>query len=121
MSESRIITEPQPGMWAVRLVAGGPEVAAGIFRRLRRAPDPAAPANIQGECNTLEAYLDGRPVRLAAVWERRGRPIDRAEYDFLLADRAWAKRHAPHLPEARPTERADLRLVPPIKPPPRRA
>jgi hypothetical protein len=115
--EPRFMSFPMPGFWSVRLGGkGSPEVGAAIIRRTRRSPDPAAPTNIQGEANFLEAYLNGRLVSLDAVWLRRGRPIERSEYDFLVADRTWASRHAPHSAEARPNEKADLRAMPPVMP-----
>lgn len=113
----RVIDRPREGFWAVRLGgAGSPEVGAAIIRRTRRSPDPAAPANIQGECNVLEAYLDGRLVALDEVWLRRGREISVGEYEFLVADRKWARRFKPAAPEARPHERVDMRMVAPIMP-----
>ena len=116
---TRCRPQPEPGYWAVRL--GGkntPEVGAAIIRRLHRPPDPASPTNVQGECNVLEGYLNGRLTLLAVVWLRtfQGRPIDESEYRFLVADRAWARAYRPRLPEANPYERVDLRTAPPALP-----
>lgn len=113
----RRIDAPQEGLWAIRLGGiGTPEVAAAIIRRTRRSPDPAAPSNIQSECNVLEAYIDGRLVSLDAVWLRKGRAIDEREYQFLIDDRKWARTFKPNDPAANPQQRVDLRRVAPILP-----
>lgn len=113
----RVIDRPQPGFWAVRLGgAGTPEVGAAIIRRTRRSPDPSAPQNIQGECCVLDAFLDGRTVSVDEVWHRRGRPIAPHEYEFLVADRAWARRYSRHEPEARPWDRVNMRKLAPVMP-----
>jgi hypothetical protein len=114
--EPRFTAFPVPGFWAVRLANGAPEVGAAIIRRTRRSPDPASQANIQGECNMLDAFLDGRLVSLDEVWLRRGRTIDEREYQFLLDDRKWARSFRPRAPEANPHDRADLRAMPPVLP-----
>ena len=41
-----------------------------------------------------------------------GRPIDEAEYAFLLADRKWASEFAPETPEANPRMRVTTDAIP---------
>ena len=65
----------------------------------------------------LTARINGEIVPIDEVWTRRGRPISEAEYRYLVADRQWAKRWAPHLPEANPYRRIDPRQVAPVRPP----
>lgn len=108
----RRIDRPQPGYWAVRLSKGGVEVAACI-RWERTEREPAEPDNLMERSPILTARINGEIVPLDAVWLRRGREISEAEYKFLVADRAWARAHAPTLPEAEPTQPVDLLTVKP--------
>lgn len=117
--EARVISEPRPGLWAVRLTKGGVEVAARIF--WTACPDCGAvvepgswPPNIAERSPMLAAEINGEAVMLDAVWLRRGRAISEAEYRWLLADRAWAKEHRPDDPAADPMRAVD-RLT--VKPP----
>lgn len=102
------IANPEPGYWAIRLVGNGPEVAARIF--WTACPDcgaqlePGSLANVAERGAALAGEIDGRPVDPLDIWTRRRRPIDEPTYRWLLADRAWARDFARHLPEARPFE-----------------
>lgn len=104
--DTRRIDAPRPGLWAVRLRSGAVEVAARIFWH-RTEHEPGEPENIMDRSAILSAELNGELVPLEAVWLRRGRPITEAEFKFLVADRAWAAKHAPSLPEANPREPID--------------
>jgi hypothetical protein len=66
------------------------------------------------------AVIDGRvrdkpsPTPSSRVWFiwHTGIEIGFDEFEFLLADRRWARRYAPEEPEANPTEPVDWRTVP---------
>lgn len=111
MREPRVISRPEPGYWAIVLVKGGPTVAARIFIH-QTAHEPGEPENLMERSPLLSAEINGEPVAVDEVWLRRGRPITKAEHDFLVADRAWVREHAAHLPEARPTEKVDRSTIP---------
>ena len=111
MRETRIIGQPEPGWWMVRLVRGGPEVPAAILR-VEVADEPGNPR--QDRSSYLAAFIGGEPVALSDVWERKGRTITEAEYKFQLADARWAKAHAPHEPKADPTRQIELSALKPI-------
>lgn len=107
----RVLDQPQPGLWMVRLVSGGPEVPAMIERR------PHEPGNPENELDRsprslLHAEIDGAAVDVDAVWNRRGRAIDRAEYDYQIAIGRHAKAYLPKHPRAEPRSRIDLLTVP---------
>ena len=70
---------PQPGWFKVRLVKGGPYVAAKIW--IEREIDP-----LTGELAAPEEYrceIDGMPRNAEIAWTFL-EPISRAEYDALL-------------------------------------
>jgi hypothetical protein len=82
----------------MRLVRGGVFVAARIFR-------PCAMDFFSGEAldrfYPLEAEIDGAPADVLQVWES-GDPITPAEFAYLDARGAWARRVAPDHPFANP-------------------
>lgn len=111
--------KPMPGLYAWRFVKGAVEVGAEI--RYAPTPDPDFPDNPQDRSPLWWANVNGQedpepqPTPSETVWSIYvfGRRIDRAEYQFLLADREWAREHAPHRPEANPTKPVDLRTMDP--------
>lgn len=113
----RRVDQPQAGLYAVRMRKGAVEVAARITYEPLRDPETGEKldrsyyfaAEINGEPDP-----DPQPEPNDRVWRvyEFGRRIERAEYDFLLADRAWAAEHAPELPEADPTKPIDLLKTP---------
>jgi hypothetical protein len=105
----RVMNRPEPGLWAIRLARGGAEVAARIFWRDHQAGNPEKKLFLP----ELVAEINGQAVELDRVWHTRGRAIDQAEYDFLIADRKWAKEHAPEDPAANPYQPVDLLTVKP--------
>jgi DNA polymerase I len=106
---ARVMHKPEPGMWALRLAKGGVEVAARIFWIDH---EPGLPENLLDQ-PFLDAEINGERVHPDRVWHSKIRAIDRAEYDFLVADRKWAKEHAPHDPAANPYQPVDPMTVKP--------
>ena len=114
----RVIDKPQPGLFKMRLVRGGPWVAARIF--YEPATDP-----LTGEALDRSYYwratIDGRLIKepstdpfeadVDRVWIY-GRPIDQAEFDHLSGVSTWAKEHSPTSPEAEPGKAVNLLTVP---------
>jgi hypothetical protein len=111
MNQPRRIDRPEPGFWMMRLVKGGPEVPAAILR-VQTTHEPGEPSNQMDRSPFLVALINGEPVDLATVWERRGRPVTRAEYEFQLADGDWHRAYAPDHPKANPTKPIDTLTVP---------
>ena len=105
---ARQIDRPEPGSWAVRQTKGGVEVAARIFWC---GHEPGEPTNLL-ERPFLDAEINGERVPPSRVWERRGRPLSEADYRWMLADRAWAREHAPHDPAANPHQPVDWLTAP---------
>jgi hypothetical protein len=114
-SAVRVVTAPEPGFYAVRMVRGGPQVAALIYRPCPfdwYDPDidpdatQAEPYEAQDRVirRPLRAEIDGRPADPDRVWTS-GRRIPRNRFLYLRDLAAWARRHAPDDPAARPTER----------------
>jgi len=96
---TRIINDPQPGHWMVRLVRGGPYVPAKIERINH---EPGNPANKLDTGPVLLALIGGEPVDPLEIWHRRGRAIGAAEYAYQLEDYLWCRAHAPDEPKANP-------------------
>lgn len=113
----RQVGQPSPGFYAVRLVRGGIEVAARITCGPSSDPDTGElldrswhfAAELNGEPDR-----DPRPEPNERVWmvAERGRRIGEAEYRYLLADRAWAARFRPSLPESQTNRPIDWLTVP---------
>lgn len=99
----RVISQPQPGFWAVRLRSRAVEVAARIWWCDH---EPGEPENKLDQ-PFLDAELNGVRVPPSRVWEMRGRVITEAEYRFLIADRKWAAEYSPNDPAAQPDQPVD--------------
>lgn len=115
---TRRTDRPEPGFYAYRFVRGAPEVAALIAHEPTRDPDTGELLDRSFQWSvTIDSApdRDPGPEPNAACWcvYEFGRRIDQAEYEHLLADRAWARQHRPDLPEARPREAIDLRKLDP--------
>jgi hypothetical protein len=113
MSDARPIDRPSPGYWMVTLRRGGVPVPACI-RWVQTTHEPEFPENLMERSRFLIAEINGEPVDMASVWERRGRPITEAEYLFQIADHAWAREHSPYDPKADPTKPVDFNDMPVI-------
>lgn len=120
MTDSRDISAPAPGYFKTRMIKGGPFVGARIYRpcscTVVGTPDDfedsgAAEHDWTPACdrysNILNAEIAGKPVDVSQVWER-GQRIAKAEYDYLMADMAWALENSPEDPMAKPRESIDL-------------
>ena len=105
--------DPQPGWWLVKLVKGGPTVAACI-RLVLTEFEPDFPQNdMRGTRSPfLAAFVNDEPVDMDRVWLTKGEPITEAEYAFRVADAKWAAEHAPNEPAAQPHKAVDLRQIP---------
>jgi hypothetical protein len=87
-------------------VSGGPEVPACICV-VQTLHEPGIPENLMERSPFLAAFILGKPAGLDEVWKRRGREIDRGEYDYRVDDARWAKAFAPREAIARPRQRVD--------------
>jgi len=83
-AEAEHIDRPRPGFWMVRLVRGGPEVAACI-RWEQTTHEPGNPENLMERSPSLVAYIAGEPVASLDLWTMRRRPITVQEYNAALA------------------------------------
>jgi hypothetical protein len=97
----------------VRMAKGAAEVPARIAWE-RTEHEPGDPSNLMDRSPILTARINGELVAVDEVWLRRGRAIDQAEYDFQLADVAWARQHAPSDPKANHRDPVDLTSAPPL-------
>lgn len=115
--KSRRVDEPQPGLFRIRLVRGGPWVAARIYHESARDADGNPLdrsvfwwAEIDGQL-VADPSPDWSTARIDKVW-LFGRSIDEAEYHHLLRVKRWADAHDPAAPEANPRKTIDLRRLP---------
>lgn len=115
----RATAAPVPGLYAWRFKKDAVEVAAEI--RHEPTADPDFPDNAMDRTALWSARISGQddanasPEPSDTVWSvyEHGRRIERAEFDWLVADRRWAAAHAPALPEANPKRPVDLRTLDP--------
>jgi hypothetical protein len=113
----RQVGRPEPGFFKLRLVKGGPFVGARIEYGPTRDPLTGEPLDRSWHyAADINGFVDQNPRPepnddVWKVWEF-GQRIDEAEYRFLIADREWAAKHAPELPEATPRKPVDLRQIP---------
>lgn len=103
MTAPRVLSDPQPGFFAVRMVKGGPRVAARIVRSV--ATDPMTGETLDRSPVTW-AEIAGKPVEVDRVW-MFGEVIDEAEYRRLTAVAEWARYFSPDDPAAAPDQRID--------------
>lgn len=104
----RVVDEPQPGFFRMRLVKRGPYVPAKI-------------ENVDGKWS---ATINGKPQlpthedpMLASgvldIWHS-AKIIDEAEYKYLIGLKEWAERVKPDHPAANPYKPIDLKTLPPV-------
>ncbi len=80
---SRAIANPEPGFFKMRLVKGGPWVAALVYRPCPLEMDPETFQHID-RWPHLSAEIDGKPASVDRVWTS-GRIIPISEYLRLRA------------------------------------
>jgi len=92
---SRSVETPEPGHFVLRLVRGGPQVAArivhddtGWWAEINATKYPAAADPFEAE-------------GIARIWHY-GRRVDVPEYEYRLKLAAWAREHDPDHPMANP-------------------
>ncbi len=104
---SRRIDQPAPGLFLLRLVRHGPEVAARI------AQDAAGLwwAEIDGKKQGAPDSDPGRAPGVMQVW-LSGRSCTDSEYQYHLKLSEWARHNAPDAPAADPTKPIDVRRLP---------
>lgn len=111
--------KPIPGFYAWRFRKGAPEVGCEIAYGPTLDPDTGEALDrpywwsvrISGHPDINPGLVPGDTVWSVYIFGRR---IERAEYEFLVADRQWAAEHAPDLPEAKPRESIRLSAMPPL-------
>lgn len=110
--------KPEPCFRQIKRVKGAVWLAARIHRTCHctvNGGDESAPHPWRDTCDRyphLAAEIDGKPAPLDRVYAW-GEEIDEAEYDYLIADRAHARRHRPESPEANPGRPVDFDTLPP--------
>lgn len=117
---SRPVDQPRPGFFKMRLVKGGPFVGAEL--RYGPSRDPDTGGILYERSYLWETRINGALARdpspdpVAAgvfrVW-LSGTEIDEEEFRYLIADREWCAKHAPHRPEAQPARKVDLSSLSP--------
>ncbi len=109
---ARQLGRPEVGFWRLRLVKGGPLVAACI-RWVKTTYEPDEPSNQMAGTRSpfLAAFVNDQPVDIERVWHSKGEVIDEQTYHFMCADAAWAVTYAPNEPAARPAERVNIRQL----------
>ena len=109
MAETRYTDRPVPGFFKMRLAKGAPEVAALIFIACPLDPFYGFPMD---RPRHIEAMINGKPSDVDRVWLSKSVRITQAEYEYLIADRAWAKEYAPETPEAEPNKALNILEIP---------
>jgi hypothetical protein len=115
MTEMRRIDDPRPGFFQLRLVKGGPFVAARIWRECPWV-DPSSDAHPEDWCRPLDrprplqAEIDGKPAEVERVWTG-GRRIAASEFFYRVELGRWARAYAPEEPEANPHRPVDIRTI----------
>lgn len=103
----RRVDQPRPGLFKLRLVRGGPWVAASIEQD-DAGRWVATVAGVRSEGHADPALADG----VFRVWHY-GHVITASEHAFLLERARWATIHAPDSPEANPERAINVAALPP--------
>ena len=109
MSEIRYTDKPETGFYKMRLAKGAPMVGAIIFIPCPIDPFYGFPMD---RPRHIEAMINGKPSDVDRVWLSKSECITQAEYEYLIADRAWAKEYAPETPEAEPSKALSILEIP---------
>ncbi|HUY05075.1 MAG TPA: hypothetical protein VMV33_17495 [Rhodocyclaceae bacterium] len=104
----RRVDQPETGHFLLRLVRGGPFVAARIAYT-----DNLWRATIDGAEQDPPAPEWFRAAGVERIWIG-GRRCTPAEYDYHLQLARWARTHSPDHPAAQPEKPIDLRRLPPV-------
>lgn len=111
----------KPGYWLVRARLGprawGPLCPAAIVR-IHTTEEPDEPMNAMDRSPFWAAFVAGQPVSIYSLQQethtfgeriyRAEKIIDRAEYEYRLAELRWAQKHAADEAIAQPDKRIDL-------------
>lgn len=98
--EPRRVDVPEPGFFAIRLVKGGPKVAATIERDAAGVWSTTIDGVRQsGAAHTDPALAEG----VFRIWHY-GERITEAEHRYLIDFAAYVRVHVPDAPEANPTQ-----------------
>lgn len=118
MIAPRDISRPRPGYFTVKLAKGGVLVPARIWRLCHCTP-VGGPNNRPHDWSPLcdrfpplYAEIDGKPASVDRLWTS-GREIDKAEYDYMVANTQWARQYTPGDPIANPRQPVDVTKLPP--------
>ena len=94
---------PSPGLFEIALIKGGGTVAAAMFVPCPMDLETCEPNN---EGRKLQALVNGKwnfnPFDICMACKGFGERVSAQRYQYLIDDRAWAAKFAPHLPEADP-------------------
>jgi hypothetical protein len=105
----RVVDQPEPSWFQIRLTKGGPWVGARIVRH----DDGRWQAVVNGDPED-EGHVDpARASRVLGIWNH-GVKISEDDYHILIGKVAWAMANAPDAPEANPLEKIDLNRLRPL-------
>ena len=116
MSEARRIDRPEPGLFVMKFVKGGPEIPARIWRPCCctvNGGDEQVLHDWRETCDRyphLQGEIAGKPADLWRVWGS-GRRTTEPHWRYLSDVRKWAEAHAPDDPAANPGQPIDLKQV----------
>ena len=121
MADRATSLTPEVGTFRLRLVKGGPWVAARIRHEPTRDPDDGTFldrsfywfGDINGENDPNPAPSPNERVHRIWLWGER---VAEDEFLFLLRDAEWATNYQPDDPRARPREAVDIRRIRAITP-----
>lgn len=105
----RSVDTPEPGFFRMRLVRGGPWVAA----ELRRDADGAWTALIDGVPSQPSSPDPAVAADVFRIWHG-AEAVTASEHAYLIERAAWARQHSPDSPEATPRQPIRLGRLPPV-------
>lgn len=104
----RVVDQPEPGYFKLRLVKGGPEVTARIA-----CQDGLWSAEING-VDLLPTDTDWTLAEgVARIWHY-GKHTTRQDHQMMTVTRRWAEQNEPNGALANPMRPVDLNELPPI-------
>lgn len=110
---------PEIGFYKARHGKDRPFVPARVYRLCHCTPMGGEAGDPHVWCDRCDRFpppvveVDGVIVDTLEWWPRiAGRPIPEGEFLYMTEYAAWARAHAPHLPEANPRRRIDIAAAP---------